>query len=410
MHKTLAINYKDQVAALVAAQPESAQARLEAMDVFARLGVPQNRDEDWRHASLKKLTMVPWQLMGNAGGTPKKVAGDFAAKIVFLDGIYSQTKSQINVKDVSVQPVAAKLNHMDGLSALNAALHQEAVSITVAPNVTLKHPILIQYVTSSPDDSVVHGCHYIEIGEGANASILEMYQGADTQYWLNDLVTIYVQEGATLRQARLVEAGQKAIQTSKNFIYIEKAATYKGFALLLGGDMVRNETHITSSGAESFGQYDTVALTASGQNHDTLTTMNHKIADSASSQMYRSVVAARGKASFQGKITVAKDAQRTNAEQSSRAILLDRAAEANAKPELEIFADDVKCSHGATVGELDDKALFYCMSRGLSEDGARMLLIEAFIAEMFERIEDDTARSILVDAAYGGLKGLSDGK
>ena len=148
-------------------------------------------------------------------------------------------------------------------------------------------------------------------------------------------------------------------------------------------------------GEEADATIDGVALAATGQNHDTLTHVSHVVPFATSDQIFRTIADTRGKTSFAGKVTVEKDAQKTAADQSFKALVFDRTGEANAKPELEIFADDVKCSHGATVGELDSKAIFYLTSRGIDPVTARQMLVEAFTADALLRVDTDPVRDAM---------------
>jgi Fe-S cluster assembly protein SufD len=158
---------------------------------------------------------------------------------------------------------------------------------------------------------------------------------------------------------------------------------------MLGAKISRFEGHVKVMGEDARATIDGVALAGKDQSHDILTNVRHMVPGSTSDQVVRTIADAFGKTAFQGKVIVDKDAQETEADQSFKALLFDRRGEANAKPELEILADDVKCSHGATVGELDEKAIFYLTSRGVDPVTARQILVSAFTADAFERVDDD---------------------
>ncbi len=244
----------------------------------------------------------------------------------------------------------------------------------------------------------------IELGEGAKLSVIERYIGDDSAYWTNVVLQARIAEGATLNHIRMQEEGASAHHTGKSFVNVDTEGRYICTSLSLGAKTARFEAHVRLLGEEAHASIDGVALAATGQSHDTLTHVSHVVPAATSDQIFRTVADTRGKTSFQGKVTVEKDAQQTAADQSFKALVFDRTAEANAKPELEIFADDVKCSHGATVGELDRKAIFYLTSRGIDPVTARQMLVEAFTAAALERIGAEDVKQAIADRLNDWMK------
>jgi len=405
-------SYQTEVERLSAEVPATAELRLSAFEQFEAQGLPSKRDEDWRYADLKSITAKAPSLAKRSTETIAPLDGDFTAHVVYLNGHFDLAQSDVagleGLLETQSLDMANCAPSLDGFMALNSALMTVGVKNTVPAGIQIDKPIFIHHALRDGSAKAAHSKRQLHVGAGAAVTIIEFFEGDDSACWSNDVFEVTLDEGAVFNHIRLIKSGADATFTGKVFVEAHEKAIYRSFNLLIGGVMTRNEEHLSIVGAGAYGQIDTVALTDSKQNHDTLTTVNHVVADAISDQLYRSVIAARGKASYQGKVTVARDAQQTLADQGCRAILLDRTAEANAKPELEIFADDVKCSHGATVGELDDTALFYLAARGVAPKEARALLIEAFIGEMFERVENEMLRDLLMREARSVLKGLGN--
>ncbi len=327
---------------------------------------------------------------------------DVAARLVFINGHYQEELSDMGDlwQAASVRPLA---NHLmanadrvselrqdgDGINLLNTALMRDGFVISIPAGVEIDDPIEILHLTSEAEGASTHVRHLIEMGEGASANLIERFVGDDSSYWFNGMLQARITEGATLNHVRLQEEGAKAVHTASAFVSVGAGGNYHAANISLGGNIARFEARVRLLVDEANATVDGVALSGSGDSHDMLVHVDHRMPNTTSDQIFRTVADARSKSSFQGKVTVAVDAQQVNADQSFKALLLDRTAEANAKPELEIYADDVKCSHGATVGELDDKALFYLTSRGIDPVTARQMLVEAFTDEAFARTGND---------------------
>lgn len=396
-------SYERQVESLMGTLSGVDALRAKAIKVFAERGVPAARAEDWRYSDLKPVrskAYVPAKSVTVASVDPA-LSTNPAARFVFVNGRYAEEWSDLGDlwQAVSIRPLG---NHLmanpdradelttgtDGLSALNTALMQDGMVLSVPSGVEIEDPIEITHVMTDADSAAVHVRHVIELGEGASATVVEHFVGGDDAYWLNGVLQGRVSEGAKLGHIRIQEDGASALHTAKAHVSVGAGGLYSATNIALGGSVARFEAHVRLlvDGAEAY--VDGVALAGTGQSHDMLVHVDHRMPDTNSDQIFRTVADARGKTSFQGKVTVAKDAQKVEADQSFKALLLDRTGEANAKPELEIFADDVKCSHGATVGELDAKALFYLVSRGIDPITARQMLVEAFTDEALARITD----------------------
>jgi Fe-S cluster assembly protein SufD len=232
------------------------------------------------------------------------------------------------------------------------------------------------------DGDALHRPAQIIVPDGVTATLVERWGGSG---WLNRTADIHIGAGATLHHIILQQRDTNSETTAE----INVTGRYRGFFLNIGSHFGR--ISLTADASDT--QLYAVQLGRGDQTLEIITRFDHAHADTTSQQLVRTVMAERATGSYLGKIYVAKNAQRTDAQQSSKALLLHRTAEVNTKPELEIHADDVKCAHGATVGELDKQALFYCQTRGITLGEARALLTEAFVADALDGISDDTLRA-----------------
>ncbi|MCK6418446.1 MAG: Fe-S cluster assembly protein SufD [Alphaproteobacteria bacterium] len=232
----------------------------------------------------------------------------------------------------------------------------------------------------------------IHIEAGAELTVIERHDGQGA-YWKNMSTEITVEDGARLRHIRIQQDSGTAVQTNMVHITLGRDATYEGFSMNIGAKLFRHDIHALVTGPGSHASFDGINLLAGAQHGDTTILIEHQAPNCTSNQFYRSLLDDTARGVFQGKVHVHQAAQRTDAYQLSNAILLSPRAEMDTKPELEIYADDVKCSHGATTGQLDDAPLFYLRSRGLGEREARLLLIQAFVDEVVDKIADEAVQN-----------------
>ena len=400
--------YAEQVDSLIGTIPALDAGRTKALTAFSKIGLPSKKDENWRYADITNLRKSVYPAAQYSKHISPDLKGDFSGKLVYVNGSLDEeqsfTLSELN--DVRISHLSnllagnnnradTLLSEGDGILLLNTALMREGFVLNIPAGVTIEKPILIHHVIGDAEVAALHLRHTIELGEGASATIIESFSGDESSYWLNNVLQIRVSERSKLTHLRLLSDGNKATHTGKCFVDIDAHGSYESFTVSTGGEMVRSESHVRILGEKATAKLDCIALAAPEQTHDIFTHIDHAVPNAISDQMFRAVLAKKGKTAFQGKVIVRKDAQHTLADQACNSILLDRTAEANAKPELEIWADDVKCSHGATIGELDEKALFYLTARGISPVNARAMLIEAFVAEVSDRLDSDSLIDIV---------------
>jgi Fe-S cluster assembly protein SufD len=228
--------------------------------------------------------------------------------------------------------------------------------------------------------------------DGAQMTLIERH-GGQGAYWKNMTTAIELGHNARLTHIRIQEDSAEAINTNMVKLTAARDAHYNGFTLNLGGKMTRHDIHATVQGENGALHFNGLNLLGGMQHGDTTILIEHQAPHCSSNQFYRSILNDSARCVFQGKVHVHKAAQKTNAYQLSNALLLSPKAEMDTKPELEIYADDVKCSHGATTGQLDEEPLFYLRARGLTEAQARMLLLEAFVDEVVEKVGDEAVKT-----------------
>lgn len=254
-------------------------------------------------------------------------------------------------------------------------------------------------VCGQPEEILFTGCEGIHekprlkvvLEEGASLTLIERHEGQGA-YWKNMVSEIEIGNNAILRHIRLQNDAPEAVQTGMVHISLGRDALYEGFSLNIGARLARHQIHAEIMGPNAECVFNGVNLLNGAQHGDTTILIEHRAPHGRSSQFYRSLLDDQARGVFQGKVYVYKEAQKTDAYQLSNALLLSQGAEMDTKPELEIYADDVKCSHGATTGQMDEGPLFYLRSRGLDEASARMLLVQAFVNEAVDKIADESVR------------------
>ena len=379
----------------ISAVPDSAGARRAAFDAAKAAGLPARRDEDWRYADLRPLKSGFTQTAVCKAAATDWISNVYAARLVLIDGILdtaqSDLKSLPDGVEITPDTNTGTAQARDSLAMLNTALMQGGIKLTVQQAIAA--PVEILHINTG-DAGGVHSKVTADVTAGAAVTLIERFIGTG---WSNPTMQIDLHTGATLDHVRLVEEDDTALHTGRTSVSLHTDTQYRATNIATGGASSRYEVSTTILGAGADAVINGVALATAGQTHDMLTRTDHTVGTTTSDQIFRTIAEKRGTSSFQGKIIVAEDAQKTEADQSFKALLLDRTGEANAKPELEIFADDVKCSHGATVGELDRNALFYFMSRGIDPLTAQTMLVEAFAGDALVAVEDNDLRTTLMD-------------
>jgi Fe-S cluster assembly protein SufD len=389
-----------------------AALRSEAAERFRAQGLPGRRVEAWRYTDLAPVAALGFtEALTLAEEHPALPAPRAPHRAVFVDGRFAAGLSTLPT-GFAARSLAAELDAARGLLgaldepvpmvALNTMLFEDGLFLDVPDGVDAGVMELLSIASHTERPIAFHPRHLIRLGAGAKLTLIETSTGpAGAAYLHNPVFEIAVAEGATFSHIRIQREGRAGFQLATVLAAIEAGGTYDNFTLNAGARLVRNEIHAALRGARAACHMNGAQLVADGQHADTTTFLDHAAPDCASRQTYKTVLAGRSRGVFQGKILVRQAAQRTDGYQMNQALLLSEEAEIDAKPQLEIYADDVKCSHGATVGALDEAQLFYLRSRGIPTATARSMLVEAFLTEALEGVTDETAKAALDEAVAG---------
>jgi Fe-S cluster assembly protein SufD len=399
------------------------EIRQDAIERFRELGFPSARNEDWRFTSVAPIARTPFQLAAeNArhGLTPEQLdrltfrAGE-GARLVFVNGRYARDLSSpqrvpdglvvaslAEVLDAHpdwVEPYLARYAAYESypFTALNTAFIRDGAFVSVPRGTVIAQPIHLIFVSTAPGEAAVsHPRNLVIAGDHSRAAVVESYVGPDeSTYFTNAVTEVVADDHAVLDHYKLQREGDQAFHVATLQVHQARGSNVSSHFISLGGALVRNEINavLDAEGCECTlnGLY-----MATGRQHvDNHTVIDHARPRCVSHELYKGILDGRAHGVFNGKIFVHQDAQKTDAKQTNQTLLLSDDATINTKPQLEIYADDVKCTHGATVGQLDEEALFYLRSRGIDLAAARSLLTFAFANDVIGRIKIDPLRARL---------------
>jgi Fe-S cluster assembly protein SufD len=369
-------------------------------------GTPARRIEAWKYTSLRPVADANFQPARHEA-RPRHEAETMLAhlpmldapRIVFVDGLLRDELSVMPATGFArfaEQPDFGTLSWPDRepMVALNTMLAMDGAALHVPAGLDGG---VVQLVNLSGGEADFHPRHSIRLAEGAKLTIMEISAGQG-RYLLNSVAEIHIAQGACLTHIRLQDEVLTAFHVSTTYVDVATGGTYDSFTLNLGARLSRTEIRAQLSGAGAVAHLNAVQILAGSQHSDFTTVVGHSAPSGTSRQTVKNVLTGRSRGVFQGRIEVARDAQKTDGYQMNQALLLSPDAEVDSKPELEIFADDVKCSHGATVGALDAEQMFYLRSRGIPDAEARSILVRAFLAEALDAVADATIRGRLEGA------------
>lgn len=395
------------------------EMRRSALDAFLKQGFPTQRDEQWKYTSLRRLEARAFTLGEAAPFSLEPARQPWIAhagiRLVFVNGHWAPALSSPMAQPpgatlvtlgewIKHEPDAAleylsRAPHrsLSALEQLNAAFFEDGLVIQLAPNARVDDPIHIVHVwTGTAQPAMSHPRLIVRAGHHSRCTLIEQYVSVgEPDSFTNAVATFELEAGAQVQHYRLQQESLKAFHIGHVDVCVREQARYAMHDLSLGGALGRLNTcvHLQESGAHA--ELHGLIVPSGSQHLDTHTRIEHIAPHTTSAEDYRGIADGRGRGIFNGKVLVHAGAQKTDARQSSRNLLLSPAAEFDAKPELEIYANDVKCSHGATIGQLDATALFYLRSRGISEAEARVLLIRAFAHSVLASIELQPVREHL---------------
>ncbi len=397
--------------------------RLGGIRRFRDLGLPGAKVEDWKYTRLRPLEDTAFRPVLEADGTaavdrlPTLFEGRDVPRIVFVNGCLSTSLTRLAglPKGVTVESLADAVArdpewveaHLGrnarqdnrSLLALNTAMMNSGVVIRVAKNVAVETPIEVVFVAGLTNQPVAYyPRNLIVLEEGADATIVKHHAGIGVgAYFANSVSEITVGDNARLKHYRVQTESMEATHLGALHVHVGRDATYETFGLSAGGRLSRTECHVRLEGEGAHCALNGAYLMKGREHCDNTTLIEHTVPNTTCREVFKGVLDDEACGVFQGKIVVHKDAQKTDGQMLTKTLLLSDGAEMDAKPELEIYADDVKCSHGATTGRLDETALFYLRSRGIPEALARNLLVRSFVAQAIDEISDLTVREAMAD-------------
>lgn len=414
--------FAEQETALAGAHlPWLRAARQAAMARFGELGFPGNREEEWKYTSVTPIEKCVFRLQPAETGQPigswvRRLAMAGSYRLVFVNGRHAPELSELDplpagvrigslaqaINDAPGRGAAYGENHLlagdnatHGFTALNAACWSDGALIELAPGVALAKPIQLLFITTG-QDLATFPCNLVRIGQESQATIVEHYAGTEDATYLSDAVTaIELGEKARLTHARLQQEGPRAFHIAEARARQAAGSCFTSHSYALGSRLSRYELATQLAGEDCEAELLGLYLGRGHQHMDHHTRIDHGGPRGISRQVYQGVLDGTARAVFNGKIVVRQGAQQTDARQVNRNLLLSRDAEVDTKPQLEIFTDDVKCSHGATVGQLDGGQVHYLRARGLAEAEARALLIYGFASAVLDRLAVPALRTLV---------------
>ncbi len=404
--------------------------RARAMDTFAAEGLPSRRVEEWKYTDLRdRLREVPAPAAASPGSVTVAdidaalgpVGAIDAERIVLVDGVYRADLSKVTAEAtvIELMSLAAMLTKApawlegkfasDGgpVVSLNTAFMSDGVMLKVRKGQDPGRPVLLVHARTSAEPSAIAVRNVISVEVGGKLTLVEAHvalDGAARGALANVVTDVTLADGAACDHIKCLVDTTSSTHLATWNTKLGKDASYSGFQLTASPALARNDINIMFAGEGSKLDLSGVFLARGSEHIDTTLVVDHAVPHCESRELFKGVLADRAHGIFQGKIIVRPDAQKTDGKQMSQALMLSPDAQFSSKPELEIYADDVVCGHGATCTEIDADLLFYCRSRGIPSDVARAMLTESFIGEAVEKIENEDVREAIGTLAIGWLR------
>jgi Fe-S cluster assembly protein SufD len=376
------------------------QSRERAFRRFLDRGFPTTRDEEWKFTSVAPIAETTWARADAAPLSasdidPFRLSDTLA--LVVVNGRYAKALSASALPDgvtVSVSHEHQGSTAQTAFADLNGAFYEDVVCIEVAAHAVVTAPLhVIAIAVGGERPCLIAPRVVIAVGERAQCAIVEEYVGIGGGVTLTTAVTdLVIGPGAVVDHVKIQRESATAFHLGSQQAELHRASTLASRALTFGGRIARNDIGAALRGEGAECTLNGLYVAAGNRLVDTHTTIDHAMPHCPSHEVYKGILAGRARAVFNGKIIVRQEAQKTDAKQTNKALLLSDDAQINTKPQLEIFADDVKCTHGAAIGQLDEDAFFYLRARGVAEADARHMLIEAFAGEILDGIGIEAAR------------------
>jgi len=393
--------------------------RRAAFQWVSEQGFPTAKDEAWKYTRVAPILEIPFEPAEPdtshrlSSGAIDQLAGDLGGtRLVFVNGYFAPGLSSLKSlpKGVKVRSLASVLaedgdslepllsrpfrEQAHAFTALNAALAEDGAFVEIPPNTTIEEPIHLVFVSDTgATPHVSHPRSLVLAGAGSRATIVESYSGILGDVYLTNAVTeVVLDEGAAVEHYKVQNETETAFHVALLDVRQGRASRFKAHSVALGASIARHEVKVRLQAERAEITLNGLYMPRHEQHLDNPTTIEHAAPHCTSRELYKGVVDGRGRGVFDGRIVVRPGAMKTDASQTNKNLLLSESAQADTRPRLEIFADDVKCAHGAAVGQLDEQAIFYLRSRGIPEKAARGLLTYAFASEMLDLIRVEPLR------------------
>jgi Fe-S cluster assembly protein SufD len=412
------------------AHPWLQRLRQLAIARFESSGFPSVHDEEWRFTNVAPIARTSFRLARPDGQVERRFSMPHAIELVFVNGLFSPQQSRLNKlpRNARIQPLAAALadngnivepylarhaqieNKTNPFIALNSGFIRDGAFVHIPRGVMLETPIHLQFIsTGSREPSVSHPRVLIVMEDGSSATIVESYMGAGGSergnYLTNSVSEIVLSADAHLDHCRLQQESLEAFHLAAVAATLGRGAKFISHSAAIGAAIARTDFNVLLNGEHAEATLNGLVIATGNQLIDNHTLLQHEKPNCPSHELYKHVLDGKATGVFKGKIFVQKDAQKTDSKQTNKSLLLSDEATMHSQPALEIYADDVKCTHGSTTGPVDEDQVFYLRSRGVSAEAARHLLTYAFAADITRRIKVEPVRSLLEDfmAAQHGL-------
>lgn len=390
--------------------------RKQAVAQFERHGLPAKKVEDWKYTSLWHLSQEGFTHEAQAVSLTAQQLAETAAledayRVVIVDGKFSAELSAVDGLEagLTIKPLAEALDQTEnllgqqidiekpGLNAINTMLMQDGMYLHVAGGHKIEKAIELLVISTADNSKLAsHLRHLVQIDADAEATLLEHYVSLGETAGFTDVVSeVQLAENARLKHFKLQHESLEQYHIATLAAKQASGSEWMTNNISLGAKLARNDIHTQLLGEEAHVTMDGLYLVTGEQHVDNHTRIDHAVPNTTSDEVYKGVLDGNSHAVFNGKVMVHQDAQKTDSSQSNKNLLLSRSCEIDSKPELEIYADDVKCAHGSTVGQIDETQLFFLRARGLDETTARSLLTYAFAVDVLQRIKSETIRQAL---------------
>lgn len=372
-------------------------------------GIPNNKHEDYKYCNMDAILKKEFKNIGqklNGITDIERYKLEDTITLVVVNGNYSEVLSDkiilkglhitsFSNSDTELKKLVTSIADVenDAFIALNTAFSGDGFHLKVERNTVLRIPVHILYISSSESEAIINTRNLIELQENSEATIIEQQVLAGKgKVFTNYVSEKFIADNAKLNSCLFQNEGAQGFSVNTSQVKVERSGKYDNTTVTLSGQLVRNNHNVVLNGENSEGHLNGLFSSKGHQLVDNHTLMDHRVPNCQSNELYKGIINDKSTGVFNGKIFVRKDAQKTNAYQSSKNILLSDDATINTKPQLEIYANDVKCSHGTSTGKIDGNAMFYLNARGIGKESAKKLLLASFALEVIDKIEVDSLR------------------